>query len=130
MKKNASNAYQKVQTKTANPAQRVLLVYNGIAKSIRQAIANLKTKDPGLVQNAHNAMRLAEDLIIELKLALDKKRGGEVAENLDALYDFWIDYLSDANIQKDTHKLEELLYMVNELCEGWEKVAETISNNE
>ncbi len=130
MRNNASSAYQKVQTKTANPAQRVLLVYRGIAKSIRQAIAFLKTNEPIEIQNAHNSMRLAEDLIIELKLALDKEKGGEIAENLDDLYDFWIEYLSAANVEKDQDKLGELLYMVNELCEGWEKVAETIGNNE
>ncbi len=129
MAKRVSNAYQKVQAKTANPAQRVLMVYKGIAKNIRMAISYIKSQEPQNIALANDAITLAADLISELKLALDKERGGDVAVNLEALYDFWTDLLFEANNKKDASKLEELIPMIDDLTEGWEKVAKEVKGN-
>ena len=42
MAKKVATTYQKAQTTTANPAQRVIMVYQGIEKNIKIAIEAMK----------------------------------------------------------------------------------------
>ena len=121
------NNYQRVQAKTASPAQRVIMVYNGIEKNIRQAIElNKLPTAPENVEKIHDALQLAEQLILELKLALDMENGGEIAQNLNALYDFWRDELTRANIEKDTSKLPNVADMIKELTTSWRQAAKEV----
>jgi len=119
MSKKMLGAYQKVQTHTATPIQRVLLVYNGIARNLNMAIEAFSSGEPERFEIINNSVQLAERLIHELDMALDKERGGEIAEQLNSLYAFWITHLSHANREKDVQKIKEVLHMVEELNEGW-----------
>lgn len=128
MAKNALGAYQKVQANTANPMQRVLMVYNGINKNLKIAIEAFGQNDPGRFEIINNAIQLAEKLIGELKFALDKQNGGEIATQLDGLYAFWIRHLSAANREKNVQKISEVQRMVQELTESWTDAEKQLKN--
>ncbi len=128
MAKNALGAYQKVQANTANPMQRVIMVYNGINKNLKLALEAFNREDPGRFETINNSIILAEKLIVELKAALDKENGGELASQLDGLYTFWLNHLSDANRKKDSGKLQEVQTMVQELTEGWTEAEKQLKN--
>jgi flagellar protein FliS len=121
--------YQKVQMKTASPGQRVVMVYNGIGKNLRTAVEAFDKDDPARFEVISNSLQLAEKLIFELQLALDKEKGGEIAENLDNLYSFWREHLSNANAEKDKKKVEEVLEMVDELTESWQEAERKTRNS-
>ncbi len=129
MAKNALGAYQKVQANTANPMQRVIMVYNGINKNLKLALEAFDRDDPARFEAINNAIILAEKLILELKAALDKQNGGDLAMQLDSLYAFWIEHLSDANRKKDRKKLQDVQIMVNELTAGWTEAEKQLKNN-
>ncbi len=121
-----ANAYQKIQAETASPAQRVVLVYKGISKNLRLAIAHIKDGAPEKIGPASSAIQFAQELTVELKLALDMERGGEIAQNLNNLYDFWIEEMSQGNMKKDIKKLEDIVPLVDELVEAWETIAKQV----
>ncbi len=119
MAKNLASNYQKVQATTASPGQRVVMVYKGICKHLETAIAAFDTTTPQRFETINNSLLAAEQLIMELQLALDKQRGGEIATNLERLNVYWRNHLSEANVGKDCEKVKNVLGMVKNLMEGW-----------
>jgi flagellar protein FliS len=117
--KKMLGTYQKVQAGTASPGQRVLMVYNGISKNLQLALDNFQSADPDRFMRISTALTLAQRLILELQLALDMDKGGDIAKNLKSLYMFWRQHLSDGNVKKDSKKVREVLQMVKELTESW-----------
>ena len=113
--------YLNVQMKTAGAGQRVVMMYDGIAKNLRAAVISFQDSDPEKFERINNSLQLAERLILELKLALDMDKGGELSRNLLNLYDFWISHISEANIDKEPQKVKDVLIMVDELRSTWDK---------
>ncbi len=121
MTRTIANNYRQAQLNTASPGQRVVLMYEGLSKELKKGenfIRNIN-KDILNIEAAHNAIALAEQIILELKLALDIDNGGELAKNLDNLYEFWIVQLSEANTKKNADILLPVIEMVDELKETW-----------
>lgn len=134
MGKNFAASYQKVQANTASPAQRVVLVFKGICRHLETAVAAFeRPDDPQRFEQINNSIMLAEQLIMELQIALDRERGGELAQNLDRIYSFWRSHLSEGNVQKDKKKVAEILALVKDMTEGWieaERIVRTSSGNQ
>jgi len=116
-------AYKAVHVQTASPAKQVVMLYDGILTHLRRAVTGFEEDSPGRNEIIHNAIQEASRIILELKIALDEERGGEVARGLDELYAFWLKHLSDANADKNLDPLEEVLNMVLELRDSWDQAA-------
>jgi flagellar protein FliS len=125
MARRSLGAYKKVQANTASPGQRVVMVYEGIRKSLKQAIDAINSKEPEGISIANSQIHLAEQLISELKNALDM-RAGEVSVTLNDLYEFWLRHLTEANTTKDAQKAEEVKEMVEGLLEAWKEAVRKV----
>ena len=66
----------------------------------------------------------AVDIIGGLRDALDHERGGELAANLDALYEYMSRRLLEANIHNDAERLEEVSRLLREVKTGWDGIPE------
>jgi flagellar secretion chaperone FliS len=123
MARHNAQSYRKAQINTASPGQRVVMMYEGLLKEIKKARhAMLKIdEDIGQIEVVNNSIALAQQIILELRLALDKDKGGEIASSLEDLYNFWVDKLSDANIKKDPKILNPLIEMIGELHVTWKQ---------
>ena len=120
MARRSLGAYKKVQANTASPGQRVVMVYDGIRKSLKSAIDSINSNEPEGIEMANNQIQLAEQLVCELKRALDM-RAGEVSVTLNDLYEFWLRHMTEANTEKNVEKLAEVQEMVEELLETWKE---------
>jgi flagellar protein FliS len=123
MARNNAQSYRKAQINTASPGQRVVMMYEGLLKELKKARHSiLKIKeDIEQIEIANNSIALSQQIILELKLALDKEKGGEIASSLEELYTFWIEQLSEANIKKDGKMLTPVIEMVTELRDTWKQ---------
>jgi flagellar secretion chaperone FliS len=63
-------------------------------------------------------------IITEFSNSLDHTIGGEIAENLDALYDFMIRELTKANLHKDIEKLRVVEKLLVGLRATWGEAVE------
>jgi len=61
----------------------------------------------------------------ELQAALNLKEGGEIAENLFALYDYIIRELVCANIKGDINKLKTAEKIVRPILEAWSEIMDS-----
>ena len=117
--------YRRNQISTSNQGRLILMMYEGAIKFTTMAAESIEKGD---ASNQGKYIQRAHDIINELSLALDFKKGGEVAPRLESLYQFILSQLTLANIKSDPKPLQAVLNILNRLLEGWVKVYETSTN--
>lgn len=104
----------------ASPHKLVVMLYDGAMVSILSGISNMKA---GNIPAKGAAISKAINIIDNgLRAALDKKVGGEIAQNLDALYEYISARLLKANLSNDPAILEEAHALLSELREAWNAI--------
>jgi flagellar protein FliS len=76
-------------------------------------------------ENISRAMALMEGL----RLCLDKEAGGDIARNLEDLYDYMERRLVLANAKNDPAILDEVASLLNEIKSGWSAIADQAVNS-
>lgn len=124
MNTTAINAYTNVGIDTsvagADPHKLILLLYQGALLAISTAKNHMLRKNVAAKgKSISHAI-----LIIEsgLKSSLDKNVGGELAQNLSALYDYMNQRLMVANLKNDVAALDEVSNLLTELKSAWEEI--------
>jgi flagellar protein FliS len=120
------NVYQKYQTQSVQTASReklLLMLYEGAIKFVKKALVALEAKD--IAGRGMNIGR-AYDIILELNNTLDHRVGGDISKNLEQLYMFMTDRLTQANIRGEAKPLEEVLKILEILYQGWNEAIEKI----
>jgi len=64
----------------------------------------------------------ALDIIISLRSCLSMEDGGEIAANLDALYDFMIQQIYLANQENKPEPIDDVIDMLREIKSAWEQI--------
>ena len=118
MKADPLSAYRQTRVKTASQGQLIVMLYDEGIRQLRFASEQLRGEHPKL-DDVHNAIVKAQDIVTELMASLDFDQGGEIAENLFHLYMFFNQQLVDANMNKDAKGLEEVESLMSELREAW-----------
>lgn len=113
------NTYQRTQIATADRRKIVVLLYEGAISRLNQAIAAIGT---GANEKRTSSITKALDIIHFLNNGLDFERGGEIAQNLQRLYDYVRDIVSEGNISGDVKKLEEAIRLLSMLLDAWKTI--------
>ncbi|NLO39465.1 MAG: flagellar export chaperone FliS [Ruminiclostridium sp.] len=110
------NQYKENSVYTASPEELTLMLYNGLVKFIMKAQYSISKKD---MQAAHDNIIKSQNIIQEFMATLDKNY--EVSTGLLLMYDYMNRRLIEANVQKSTEILEEVLGFAKELRDTWEQ---------
>ncbi|MYN09347.1 flagellar export chaperone FliS [Pseudoduganella aquatica] len=121
------NAYAKVGMETgvvaASPHKLIVMLFDGALVSITNALLNMRSGNIGEKGKAISKAIMIIDS--GLRAALDKKVGGEIAEGLDALYEYMSGRLLTANLKNDPAILEEVQRLLTELRDAWNQIGDT-----
>ncbi len=71
---------------------------------------------------------LAISIIGGLQNSLDLHNGGQIAENLNALYEYMGQRLFDANRNTDLGAIDEVIKLLTEIKSGWDAIPEDVIN--
>ena len=99
------NRYTVVDVETASQGKLVVMLFNGAIKRAEEAKRQL---GKGKNEAVHNNLIRAQDIIAELRGSLDM-RHGEVARNLDRLYEYFQHLLVTANVRKSAEPIDECI---------------------
>ena len=112
---NPRNVYRQSAVLTATPQQLVVMLYDGARRFLHQGAVAMRDDNTEL---AHSKLRRAESIITHLRDTLDMDQG-EIPAQLQSIYLFCNRHLSQARIDRDADKIEEVSALIGELREAW-----------
>ncbi len=113
---NLNRQYREAHIVSSSPGEMVLMLYDGAIRFLKQAIEKIGEKNIGAKVQL---LEKVEKIIDYLESCLDRKNGGEIAENLQKLYGYMLVRLTEANLYNDVAKLEEIGSLLGTVREGW-----------
>ncbi len=124
---NALKQYQSVDLRatieTASPHKLISMLLDGALGSLAKAKGSIERED---IQERTRHLNKASEIVVGLKGSLDLEQGGEVAANLNALYDYMISGIMTANRNSDVEKVQELMNLMLEIKQGWSEMPNDI----
>jgi flagellar protein FliS len=106
----------------ASPHQVVQVMLDTVLARIAEASGHIER---GEVAAKGEKIGKALAIIEALMLGLDKSRGGELAVNLERLYDYASRTLLKANFENRADLLKEVTSLLREIKLGWDGIAAT-----
>ncbi len=123
---HAAQAYNRTNIATAvesaNSQQLVKLMLDGALARLIRARGCITHHD---IEGRNLALDTAMGIIGALQGCLDRERGGSLAENLDALYDYMQRRLFRANVDSDIKAIDEVIDLVRTLKDAWDAIDQT-----
>ena len=112
-------AYRQAGVLTADPKRLVLICYEEAIRNLKIAKERYMSRD---YEEKAQALTKALDFICALNSALDFKKGGKIASNLNALYNYITLSLTDADLKRDLKAFDNIIWILSELRSSWEEI--------
>ncbi|MBC3885989.1 flagellar export chaperone FliS [Undibacterium griseum] len=119
------NAYQKIGVETgvlaASPHKLIVMLFEGAIVAIGNARQQMQN---GEIANKGRSISKAISIIENgLRASLNKQIGGEIAINLDNLYEYMSRQLLLANLNNEENTLADVQKLLTDLKDAWEAIA-------
>ncbi len=123
--RSGANAYAKVGVETgviaANPHKLIVMLFEGAQVALNNALQYMQA---GKVAEKGKAISKAISIIDNgLRASLDKNAGGEIAANLDSLYEYMSARLLQANLNNQPELIQEVLTLLQDIKGAWEEIS-------
>ncbi|MDV6251517.1 flagellar export chaperone FliS [Vibrio sp. EA2] len=122
-------AYKKVsvdsQLSAASPHKVIQMLMAGAIERLIQGKAAMQA---GNIPVKGERLSKALDIIIALRSCLSMDDGGEIASNLDSLYEFMITQISSANHKNDPQAIDDVIDIIREIKSAWDQIPTEFHN--
>lgn len=116
-------AYKKVsvdsQLSAASPHKVIQMLMAGAIERLIQGRVAMENNDIGA---KGERLGKALDIVISLRSCLSIDDGGEIAGNLDALYDYMVRQITLANVNNDPELINECVHIFREIKSAWDQI--------
>ena len=113
--------YQEVQITTTDRGRLLLMLYEGAINFLKQSVTGLEEKD---IAKFCRYISKGQAIVAELMNTLDFEKGGSIARDLERLYDFMLFYLSEANLYRDTKRVEKVISLIEVIYSAYKEIIE------
>ncbi|AFI85177.1 flagellar export chaperone FliS [Methylophaga nitratireducenticrescens] len=103
----------------ASPYRIIQMLMEGALSKIATAKGCIARND---IAEKSRQITWGMNIIQGLRTSLDAQKGGEVAANLDALYEYMGRRLLEANVSNDVAILDEVSSLLMEVKAGWDNI--------
>ncbi|WCE28981.1 flagellar export chaperone FliS [Vibrio sp. SCSIO 43137] len=122
-------AYKKVsvdsQLSAASPHKVIQMLMAGAIERLVQGKAAM---EQGNIAVKGERLGKALDIIISLRSCLSMNDGGDVARNLDQLYEFMIAQVSIANAENKPEPIDDVIDIIREIKSAWDQIPNEYHN--
>ncbi|ADE10857.1 flagellar export chaperone FliS [Sideroxydans lithotrophicus] len=120
----ATNTYARVEVESsllaADPHKLIAMLFQGALLAIANARNSMLRKDiPAKSKAITHAIRIISE---GLRASLDKNVGGQLAYDLDALYEYMCVRLVNANLKNDVEILDEVARLLGDIKSAWDEI--------
>ena len=116
-------SYRKVSVESgiavASPHRIIQMLFSGALERLAQARCAIAQ---GEQVKKGEAIGKAISIVAGLNSSLHMEAEGDVANNLNALYDFMLQQMSLANINNDIQAIDDVMDILRMIKEGWEGI--------
>ncbi|MDV7103226.1 flagellar export chaperone FliS [Vibrio sp. TH_r3] len=116
-------AYKKVsvdsQLSAASPHKVIQMLMAGAIERLVQGKAAMAQ---GNIAVKGERLGKALDIVISLRTCLSMDEGGEVAQNLDQLYEFMITQISLANAENNPQAIDDVVGILRDIKSAWDQI--------
>ena len=124
MQQQGAKAYANVDMETgvmaASPHKLVVMLFEGAMLQVTIAIQSMKAGETA--KRGKAISRAIAFIETGLRASLNKEVGGQLARNLDSLYEYMGRRLLEANTKGKIEPLEEVYRLLGELKGAWEAI--------
>ena len=118
--RNAADAYLENAVMTASPTKLVKMLYDKALQHLERARSELADPRRRLGIPASDSLAKALAIVAELRAALDFSHSAEVARNLDRIYDFVTQRITEANVKRTVAPADEAARALRPMKEAWD----------
>ena len=126
---NAVQQYNQVgvasSVESASPHRLIQMLMAGALEKI--AIAKGYMERQEIAQKGRH-ISWAITIIDGLRASLNLEQGGEIAQNLDDLYDYMTRRLARANVENNTDLLDEVASLLRTIKGAWDEIPDEVRN--
>jgi flagellar protein FliS len=105
------------------PSTLVVMLYDDALENLDIAIGAIEAED---IEERFRASERVADILYNLCISLDLENGGQVSENLAALYKHGIQQMTDINFSNDPAVAESLKRVLEPLRDSWAELDDRI----
>ncbi len=120
----AAKSYSSVKVESgvmdASPHRLIQMLFEGALERIAQAKGAMAQNQ---IARKGELIGKAINIVGGLQGSLNDKEGGQLAANLDDLYDYIIRRLTEANFHNDPARLDECGRLLGEIKTAWDAIA-------
>ncbi len=120
--------YQRVNTQCgvegASPHRLIQMLMEGVLQRLAEAKGAMQRQ---VIADKGQAIGKAITILSGLNDSLNKDVGGEMAANLDDLYDYMQRRLLEANLQNDEKIVDEVVALMKTIKSGWDGIAQEVA---
>ena len=118
---NYQNAYKKASVNTLDQNKLIIMLYDGAIKNANFAVKHMES---GEVEKVHDSLIKTKNIVTELLATLNMDQGGEIAKNLKSLYSYMFSQLIEANMEKKSAPVLNVIDLLKELRGAWVQIRE------
>ncbi|CAG9296135.1 flagellar export chaperone FliS [Celerinatantimonas diazotrophica] len=126
MYKKGIHQYRQVgirdQIATADPHKITQLLMQSALENLAIAKGCIERKD---LANKAKPIAKATAIISSLRSTLDHEAGGEISRNLDDLYSFMLEHLSEASVTNDPQQIADVIEILLPIKSAWDNIPES-----
>ncbi|GDY27933.1 flagellar protein FliS [Agarivorans sp. Toyoura001] len=120
------NQYRQVGVKdqiaTADPHGVTQILMQTALENLAVAKGCIERND---MANKGKPIAKATSIITSLKDTLDHERGGEISTNLDDLYTYMLELLSEASVTNNASQVAEVIELLLPIKSAWDQIPES-----
>lgn len=120
--KSYNNVHVDAGVESASSHRLIEMMFDGLLSRLAQAKGAMQQKDMEL---KGQKITSAISIVLGLRDSLDLEVGGEVAANLDGLYDYIQRTLWQANLKNDESLINECGTLISQISSAWRQIGKS-----
>lgn len=119
------DSYKANELSTVSQGKLIVMLYEGAIRFLNLAVEKMEPKTYDVVNI--NILK-CQDIISELMSSLNMEDGGKMSSDLLSIYIYMKKRLIEANMNKDTKILKEIIGYLTNLKTAWDEIAKNEGN--